>query len=95
MTEPELLAVEAEIHEDTPYFFQRIGEVTFESHHAGTDAHNTARRWQRECIATAPDHGVVAAAGDNGMTKDRKRMCIVLRSQAKYMWVQSGRGACS
>ena len=66
MTEPELLAVEAEIHEDSPYFFQRIGELTFEAQHAKTDAHNTARKRQRECIATAPDHGVVAAAGANG-----------------------------
>ena len=66
MVEPELLAVEAEINDDTPYFFQRLGELSFEAQQAGDDASSAAERRQRECIATAPHHGVVAAAGGNG-----------------------------
>ena len=66
MVEHELLATEPNISDDTPYFFQRIGELAFEAQHAGAEAPKTARRRQRECIATAAHHGVVAAAGDDG-----------------------------
>ena len=77
MAEPELLAIQGEIQEETPYFFQRIGELAFEAQQAGNDASKAAIKRQREYIATAPDHGIVAAAGENG-TNLTAKCCFAL-----------------
>ena len=80
MAEPELLAVQGEIQEETPYFFQRIGELAFEAQQAESDACKSATNRQREYIATAPDHGIVAAAGENGTGITAKRSSASLSS---------------
>jgi len=66
MASDEFEAVDVEIDEDPPYCFQRIGELALEGARDGHVTFKSAKYRQRECIATAPHHGVAVIAGNEG-----------------------------
>lgn len=66
MAEHQLTAIDVEVNEETPYFFQRIGELAFDRTKSPEYAKESARKRQRECIAAAPHYGVAAIAGEEG-----------------------------
>ena len=66
MVQHELEAIDAAVDDASPYFFQRIGELSFNSDSCkGTPSCALGSR-QRECIATAPHHGLIAIASKRG-----------------------------
>ena len=66
MVEHELLPSDADINDDGPFFFQRLGEIAFDGEKAGPASVKAAEKRQRECVATAPQYGVAAIAGESG-----------------------------
>ncbi len=66
MVEHELVSSDADIYDDGPFFFQRLGEIALDGGKAFPVSVKAAETRQRECIATAPQYGVAAIAGENG-----------------------------
>ena len=66
MVEHELEAIEADVDNASPYLFQRIGELSFHSESCKGSATREVGSRQRECIATAPRHGLTAMATQRG-----------------------------
>ena len=72
MVEHELEATDADVDDASPYLFQRVGELSFDSDSCKGSPSSAVGSRQRECIATAPRHGLTAIAsqrGNNAVTK--------------------------
>lgn len=66
MVEHELISSDADINDEGPFFFHRLGEIAFGVEEGGPAPVKAAEKRQRECIATAPQYGVAAIAGESG-----------------------------
>ena len=82
MVEHELEAVEADVDNASPYLFQRIGELSFHSEGCKGSAAREVGSRQRECIATAPRHGLIAMASQRGKGAVVEHKKLVLQTCA-------------